>query len=537
MQHFIIQTAVQQLFTTQTLRDYQQEAVDRVLGTSVGQVILPTGSGKSVIQASIIETRIKNKNGAGIYVILTPRILLTNQLMKNTIRHLALDAGITNVRAVTVHSGDPATLFDEKDSEESLETLKGVGITLCQGWNELHEEIVKTFKKNESLVVCCTYQSVETLIAAMDRLESVKIDQVLCDEAHYVTQRTNFDNIIRLKKHSDATHFFTATRCTSKANKWTGKGLGMDNKSVYGDIICTRSIAELAAFNYIVAPKLHVTTTTSHDHAQTTIECFDYHSLAINVEAGNGKNVNAKMLVCCDGTKTLEQIRNDQKLIDYARKNDIAVFAISSKCGAWKNGDQYESKYDSETRKNVSARDQFLADLLDHEGKAIVLHIAILTEGIDVPNMTGVLFFRDMTISRFSQSIGRAMRAVKSDFGLDWEDRIKKFAHIIVPVVSTDPEDQDKYGNVQTMVGLMRQSGMPVDDPIIGGYDVGVEVKPRLENTNETKRRIRDIIDDENAEWTHDIESDEEARLVFEMLDTLNDPDASDEDIMKAIMG
>lgn len=546
MQNFIAKTSVQQAIVQKEveeltlgvkLRDYQKEAVQRAIASECGQVILPTGSGKSIIQASIIEHHIKTKNGAGIYVVLTPRILLTNQQMRSTIRHLALDAGITNVRAITVHSGDPTTLFDDqKDSEEVLEVLKQIGIKICGGWSELHNEIIESRADNESLIICCTYQSVETLISAMSRINGdINIDQVLCDEAHYVAQRTNFENIIRLKQRSNATHFFTATRRTSKANRWNGKGVGMDNKSVYGEIICTRSIAELASRNYIVAPKLHVVRTTSNNQAKSVVECFDKHSDKINIEAG--KQVNAKMLVCCAGTYPLEQIRNDQILIDYARENDVAIFAISSKCGAWKNGVEYKNKYDTELRRTVNARDQFLSDLLNHEGKAIILHISILTEGIDVPNMTGVVFFRDMTISRFSQSSGRAMRALSEDDGLEFEHRTKKFAHIIVPVNINDAEDVDKYGNVTTMVGLMRQAGMPVDDPIVGGFDIGVEVNPRLPLTNEIERRIREIIEEENAEWTHEFESDDEARLVVELADVMQNPNANPKELLKAMFG
>jgi superfamily II DNA or RNA helicase len=61
------------------LWDYQIEARDAVLNSQIGQVISPTGTGKSVIQSSVFEELIKGsmvngKSVFGIYVILTPRI-------------------------------------------------------------------------------------------------------------------------------------------------------------------------------------------------------------------------------------------------------------------------------------------------------------------------------------------------------------------------------------------------------------------------------------------------------------------------------
>jgi superfamily II DNA or RNA helicase len=60
------------------LRDYQLEARDSVLDSQLGQVISPTGTGKSVIQGSIFIDLMTNNKGFGVYAILTPRILLTN---------------------------------------------------------------------------------------------------------------------------------------------------------------------------------------------------------------------------------------------------------------------------------------------------------------------------------------------------------------------------------------------------------------------------------------------------------------------------
>ncbi|TXG85756.1 MAG: DEAD/DEAH box helicase [Spirochaetes bacterium] len=59
------------------LRQHQIEALEAINNINEGIIHLPTGTGKTFIQANAI---VNNLESNKVFVILSPRILLTNQL-------------------------------------------------------------------------------------------------------------------------------------------------------------------------------------------------------------------------------------------------------------------------------------------------------------------------------------------------------------------------------------------------------------------------------------------------------------------------
>ena len=63
------------------LRSHQQGAVDILAKSIRGIICHPTGTGKTLIQSRSISSNIKQANAPLVYVILSPRIMLSNQLL------------------------------------------------------------------------------------------------------------------------------------------------------------------------------------------------------------------------------------------------------------------------------------------------------------------------------------------------------------------------------------------------------------------------------------------------------------------------
>jgi replicative superfamily II helicase len=93
------------------LYDYQLDAVKATDKSKKGIVCMPTGTGKTFVQASIIAKEIlKNKGQFGIYVINSPRIMLSYQLLKEVYSFLMY--AVIDARYMSVHSGGQNDLED-----------------------------------------------------------------------------------------------------------------------------------------------------------------------------------------------------------------------------------------------------------------------------------------------------------------------------------------------------------------------------------------------------------------------------------------
>ena len=61
--------------------EHQLEVLDILKKNNKGKIILPTGTGKTLIQGLDLYNRISKESGFGIYIVLSPRIMLSYQLL------------------------------------------------------------------------------------------------------------------------------------------------------------------------------------------------------------------------------------------------------------------------------------------------------------------------------------------------------------------------------------------------------------------------------------------------------------------------
>lgn len=418
---------------------YQSEMRNIAKTATKGQFIAPTGTGKSRVQADIISDDIIANTGFSIYLVLTPRILLTNQLMESVAKPL-LKKGI-EFKRITVHSGteSEAGLTEEEIaimSKAEINRYKSVldfaDSTSRASSDEIVADIKSAKKGNFPIVMCGTYHSVGKVTSAAWKA-NVKLNIVLCDEAQYVTQPTFHSSVLDIVAESHKAFYFTATRKVTASDD----GRGMNNIAVYGNILAEYKPIKMIDEGYIVRPRLHFVDVIGDSSCvgEAVIESFVEHQKHVKG--------TAKMLVSCAGTEQLRSILANKKFIAYINSikdsgKDIKVFDITSADGARIDGIEVE-------------RNDFLYQLRRYKGLAIVLHLHILTEGIDVPDMTGVVMLSDPKETKFFQTIGRTTR-------LDIDDRAKlevgtistenldewnkPYCYVITPVFSDEGADQ-----------------------------------------------------------------------------------------------
>ena len=447
------------------LRDYQKEAVIAIANNVKGQVVLPTGVGKSLIAIDAISNEIMaNKDKTLCFLIMTPRIVLTYQLLGETISYL--NSKNIHAQYLNLNSGK----FDDDSVKESMADMglpiRDVPSTTTVA--EIEEHYAKAVKDNVPFIISATYQSAPRILST-----SIPIHMAIHDEAHNLVDGigrfATSDKLDVLKINATKEIFLTATPAFSDSDE----GTGMNNENEYGKVIYRKSPKEMIDAGEIVPPYIHqivideykirknkAINLTPDNLMDTDIEknvefmalvieeSFTEHLKKVKEYSCSPEKLGAKMLVVCKGEDTFGAFFNSNGFAEMKKNNPtIKFFGISSRFGAWIDGDQVP----------ISGgwyKEQFMLSIknLKPEDNAVILHIDMLGEGIDVPGITGVLPFRDLGTIKSCQTLGRAMRLVKEDRinfysgvreARDTKKMIKPFAWVMVPVYSINHKDME----------------------------------------------------------------------------------------------
>ena len=191
--------------TTITLRPHQQDAVDAMWNHNKGQVIIPTGGGKTIcmIQDLIHQHAVPTGRTS---VVVAPRILLAEQLCSEFLEIL----NTTHTHIMHVHSGETHNFSTTKSEKIHLfaNTARTAG---------------------ENVIIFTTYHSLHRVMEA-----DIEVNTIYFDEAHNSVQRNFFPPTEHFAAVADRCYFFTAT----PKHSLTVFKPGMNDAEVYGKVIC-----------------------------------------------------------------------------------------------------------------------------------------------------------------------------------------------------------------------------------------------------------------------------------------------------------
>lgn len=339
------------------LRPYQIKAVKELKKHNRGICVLPTSAGKTTIFIEDVKQRMNASVKPMIVVVVAPKILLCNQLSQEFEENLK---GQVNYFTTLVHSGE--------DGITNPENLK-----IC---SKIYQMIGKHH------IMFTTYKSLMKIHDA-----GIKIDVAIFDEAHHSTTESNFVGVAQTSATADKTYFFTATPRDTKDVK------SMLNSDVYGGTIYSLAPKELVSGGYILPPKLE-SYKASVDDSVNIINYLD------SLEG------NPKVLVASNSTQSLIDMFTETELLTELDNRGYHVMHITSKMGAVINNRKVPRTVFFETMNTLCN---------DENAKVIILHVAILSEGISVPGITNILMLRNLNIIEMVQTIGRVLRLHKED--------------------------------------------------------------------------------------------------------------------------
>ncbi len=475
------------------LYDYQQEAVGSTKGTDKGTVVLPTGTGKTFCQAAIIAGDILERQTSEVYVVNSPRILLSFQLLKEVYSFLVKSG--TDARYMFVHSGGSigANEMEEIRTVANLESsgdkIKFSQIVSSTSSSEIEEMMEKAERQSLPLIIFSTYNSCPRVeIARANRDGSIRM--LINDEAHYLT-REEFHKILSTVT-CEKTFNFTATAKYTPSSD----GRGMNNEEKYGNIIYSMTPREAIDRGKMVRPRIHAFVSDSDNSfddfqksmSKIIFEAFRQHQAVIS-----SLETNAKILVSAKGVGDIKKFL-DSKEYTKLRKSGVDIFAVAS-------SDQVGNRINS----CKASRKEFLKKLKEYgenpEKKLIVLHYDILAEGIDVSGFTAILPLRTLQKSKFLQTYGRSARLHPEDreafdsgkySPADIGKLKKPFSYILIPNLADGNEDD--YANIADIIYEMREFDFSCIENIISSeIKNGVIEIDEVDGLNDVDMKLKEL--------------------------------------------
>ena len=339
------------------LRPHQLDALDAMANHSKGQIIVPTGGGKTMCMIDDAE------RSGGTIVVVAPRILLAEQLSSEFLEQ------IDNVSVMHVHSGETPHYSSTKANDIAEWTL-----------------LNRLFGKRS--LIFTTYHSLHRV-----QQSGIPVDTIYFDEAHNSVNR-NFFPATKFfgTGGADRCFFFTAT----PKHSLTPFKAGMNDTEVYGDVLINVPAPKLVDEGYILPPKVEVykSRLLRKDEIYSEVESEQMIGAIDKLEVD-------KVLICAKSTKQITGLLSESDFCYELKMRGYSWMTITSKTGAIVNGHKV-------------GRDEFFETLnawgKDDNKKFVVLHHSILAEGINVKGLEAALFMRNMDYITISQTIGRVIR-------------------------------------------------------------------------------------------------------------------------------
>jgi len=364
------------------LRPHQLDAVNAMSNNTKGQVIVPTGGGKTMCMIEDVKKLFRQDTLPKTVVVVAPRILLANQLSSEFLEQNLDGHYNQGVEVIHVHSGE--THHKSTTKTDQLEY-----------WYH---------NSTDNLLIFTTYHSLHRIQESLD----IEVDAIYFDEAHNSVQKNFFPATDYFSQYAGRCYFFTATPKHSRSPEKAG----MNWIEVYGGVICQVPAPKLVKQGYILPPKVKVYRSRILKKDELVADRDNEQMI------GAIDNLDKdKVLICAKSTRQIVALVSQTDFVQQLAIRGYSYMFITAKTGAMIDGEKVDRETFFDTLNEWGRTDK----------KFVVLHHSILSEGINVNGLEAVLFMRSMDYIGISQTIGRVIRKGDAD---------KVFGLVCVPVYS-----------------------------------------------------------------------------------------------------
>lgn len=376
------------------LRPHQRRSLTAMERYVLGQLVMPTGAGKTLVMI-FDAIRQFQKDQHQTIVVVAPRILLASQLCSEFLEH------IDNAHVMQVHSGETEHFSTTNIKKMVAWTSVAVGHKL----------------------IFTTYNSLHKV-----QQSGLKVDTIYFDEAHNSVKKSFFESTEYFSQNADRCYYFTAT----PKHSHTYKKPGMNDSRVYGQVIMNVPAPELISNGSILPPKINLQQIDAVRDKEFGAErdCMTLLDTILN------EDHMEKVLVAAPNTKVLMRMLAETEFMTEVQSYGYDVLWITAKYGAFINNQKVSREVFFNTLTSYGK---------DPSKKFILLHYSILSEGINCPGLTACVLMRNMDMIQMCQTVGRVIRLHQDDVNRmksgelipgDLDNYTKSFGMIHVPVYS-----------------------------------------------------------------------------------------------------
>jgi len=383
-------------------------ALKHFLLNSRGNSIVYCGGGKTMMSYWVIRRLTKKHN---LVVIALPNLGLVAQT-KEEIRQQQEARG---------EGFNYICICSEKDSSNKL-------IENTTDVRHIKEWLKSTNNSNELRIIFTTYQSGPVLGEAMGELKQ-NIDMIVFDESHRATGRKGalFTYLLEDSNiNADKRWFITATPKFNKTQR--PEAFGFDNKEIYGENISTISYRTLLKYSMVTPYKLYGVAVTREE-----IKQFINDNTWLKVDDLT-EETRSRFIASIISLHRSYKMGKVTRVISYHTQNSYAE-RFEKAITKLKSNPKFPAFKDLNIFVCIGGDakgNRKKLDAASKSKKALIANSRVLTEGINVPAIDGVIFVDPRrSLVDINQAIGRIVRLLSG----------KKFGRVILPAVMDEDND------------------------------------------------------------------------------------------------
>ncbi|WP_187153902.1 type ISP restriction/modification enzyme [Lactobacillus kimbladii] len=435
-------------------RQYQKEAVEKAItyfkNHSRGKLIMAPGTGKTFTSLKITEALMQDQHKTKFNVLyLVPSIQLLSQTLFSWNDDVSENIHITSLSVVSDRKAN-----QRKNNNEDDFGAKDIGFEPTTNVEELmahYKQLQQLDLGRNMTVVFSTYQSIDVIKNAQEK-GYPEFDLIIADEAHRTTGATKLgddtaftevhsNNNVKgkLRLYQTATPRIYDQNSKKKAEQNSIVVSSMDDERFYGKEIYRLGFGDAVTQGYLSDYKVMVLATNKNYIDKNMVQMLARDN---KIEPNDiGKIIGVwNAMVKRDGLTGEIQGKPMKRAIAFTDKiknskiiaNEFETVVNEYLAPNATNSYRIDVHHVDGGLNALQKEDEinWLADEKIEENHARVLsNVRFLTEGIDVPNLDGIIFFSPKKSQiDIVQAVGRIMRKYEG----------KEYGYIILPIVVSD---------------------------------------------------------------------------------------------------